>query len=169
MPLRGAVHTITFIAEIGNARRFETPVKLVAYLGLVPSEYSTGKTSRSGGITRAGNARVRHKLIEGAWTYRYPARPGARKLYILRDTISRRSGHRLEGAIPADGQLPGASPERKEDNRHNDGHRSRYEGFHAGHRATHHASVLRKIHMRPVAGARSSEGEYSPSRTSVSL
>ena len=85
--LRGValISAVTFMAEIGDVRRFESPVKLMAYLGLVPSEYSTGKTTRRGGITRAGNARVRHKLIEGAWTYRLQARPGERKLYILRE------------------------------------------------------------------------------------
>lgn len=83
--LRGValISAVTFMAEVGDVRRFETPVKLMAYLGLVPSEYSTGKTTRRGGITRAGNARVRHKLVEGAWTYRLPARLGERKLYIL--------------------------------------------------------------------------------------
>lgn len=76
--LRGValISAVTFMAEIGDVRRFETPVKLMAYLGLVPSEYSTGKTTR-----RGGNARVRHKL----WTYRLQARPGERKLYILRE------------------------------------------------------------------------------------
>lgn len=85
--LRGValISAVTFMAEIGDVRRFETPVKLMAYLGLVPSEYSTGKTTKRGGITRAGNSRVRHKLVEGAWTYRLPARPGARKLYILQE------------------------------------------------------------------------------------
>ncbi len=85
--LRGValISAVTFMAEVGDVRRFETPVKLMAYLGLVPSEYSTGKTTRRGGITRAGNARVRHKLIEGVWTYRLQARPGERKLYILRE------------------------------------------------------------------------------------
>ena len=85
--LRGValISAVTFMAEIGDVRRFETPVKLMAYLGLVPSEYSTGKATKRGGITRAGNSRVRHKLIEGAWTYRLPARPGARKLYILQE------------------------------------------------------------------------------------
>jgi transposase len=83
--LRGValIGAVTFMAEIGDVRRFETPTKLMAYLGLVPSEYSTGLTTRRGGITRAGNARVRHKLVEGAWTYRHPARPGAKKLYLL--------------------------------------------------------------------------------------
>ena len=85
--LRGValISAVTFMAEIGDVRRFETPVKLMAYLGLVPSEYSTGQTTRRGSITRAGNARVRHKLIEGAWTYRLQARPGERKLYILKE------------------------------------------------------------------------------------
>ncbi|MEX5565330.1 IS110 family transposase [Pseudophaeobacter sp. 1A16562] len=85
--LRGValISAVTFMAEIGDVRRFETPVKLMAYLGLVPSEHSTGKTTKRGGITRAGNSRVRHKLVEGAWTYRLPARPGARKLYILQE------------------------------------------------------------------------------------
>lgn len=84
--LRGValISAVTFMAEVGDVRRFETPVRLMAYLGLVPSEYSTGKSTRRGSITRAGNARVRHKLVEGAWTYRLPARPGERKLYILK-------------------------------------------------------------------------------------
>ncbi len=79
------IGAVTFMAEIGDVRRFDNPRKLMAYLGLVPSEYSTGKTTKRGGITRAGNSRVRHKLIEGAWTYRYPAKLGTQKLYILRE------------------------------------------------------------------------------------
>ena len=55
-------------------RRFETAPQLMAYLGLVPSESSTGERVKRGGITKAGNKRARRVLIEGAWTYRYPAR-----------------------------------------------------------------------------------------------
>jgi transposase len=65
---------VTFAAEIGDVRRFETPRQLMAYLGLVPSESSTGEQVRRGGITKAGNGRARRVLIEGAWTYRFPAR-----------------------------------------------------------------------------------------------
>ena len=65
---------ITFVAEIGDIRRFETPRQLMAYLGLVPSERSTGNRVRRGGITKAGNASARRALIGGAWTYRHPAR-----------------------------------------------------------------------------------------------
>ena len=65
---------VTLVAEIGDVRRFETPRQLMAYLGLVPSESSTGEQVRRGGITKAGNSRARRVLIEGAWTYRFPAR-----------------------------------------------------------------------------------------------
>jgi transposase len=65
---------VTFVAEIGDVRRFDTPRQLMAYLGLVPSENSTGERVRRGGITKAGNQRARRVLIEGAWAYRFPAR-----------------------------------------------------------------------------------------------
>lgn len=65
---------VTFVAEIGDIRRFENPRQLMAYLGLVPSESSTGERVKRAGITKAGNSRARRALVEGAWTYRYPAR-----------------------------------------------------------------------------------------------
>ena len=74
--LRGVAFltAVTFVAEIGDVRRFETPRQLMAYLGLVPSERSTGERVWRGSITKAGNTRARRVLIEGAWTYRFPAR-----------------------------------------------------------------------------------------------
>jgi transposase len=65
---------VTFLVEIGDVRRFDNPRQLMAYLGLVPSEASTGERVRRSGITKAGNGRARRVLIEGAWTYRFPAR-----------------------------------------------------------------------------------------------
>src|SRR5829696_7747622 len=65
---------VTFVAEIGDVRRFESPRQLMAFLGLVPCERSTGDTVRRGGLTLAGNRRVRRALVEGAWSYRHPAR-----------------------------------------------------------------------------------------------
>ena len=64
----------TFAAEVGDVRRFDNPRQLMAFLGLVPSERSTGETVRRSGLTLAGNRRARRVLVEGAWTYRYPAR-----------------------------------------------------------------------------------------------
>ena len=57
---------VTFVAEIGDVRRFGTRRQLMAYLGLVPSERSTGDQVRRGSITKAGNPRTRRVLIEGA-------------------------------------------------------------------------------------------------------
>lgn len=56
--------------ELGDVRRFESPRQLMAYVGLVPGEYSSGDRRRLGGITKAGNTRVRHILIQAAWHYR---------------------------------------------------------------------------------------------------
>src|SRR5512147_1143431 len=67
---------VTFVAEIGDVRRFDNPRQLMAFLGLVPTERSTGERVRRAGLTLAGNWRARRVLIEGAWSYRYPARVG---------------------------------------------------------------------------------------------
>ena len=64
----------TTVAEIGDLKRFDNPSELMSYLGLVPSEHSSGETSKRGNITKTGNGHVRRVLIEGAWAYRYPAR-----------------------------------------------------------------------------------------------
>jgi transposase len=73
--VRGVAFTTaaTVVAEAGDIRRFEHPRQLMAFLGLVPSERSTGETRRQGGITKTGNIRARKALIEAAWTYRHPA------------------------------------------------------------------------------------------------
>jgi transposase len=63
------VTAATIMAEIGDLRRFETPRQLMAYLGLVPGEQSTGESVRRLGITKAGNGRVRRALVESAWSY----------------------------------------------------------------------------------------------------
>src|SRR5438045_2032115 len=68
------VMAVTVVAEVGDFRRFANPRQLMAYLGLVPSEHSSGSSVRRGGITKAGNALARRVLIEGAWTYRMSAR-----------------------------------------------------------------------------------------------
>ena len=68
---------MVLVTEIGDFRRFEHPGKLMAYVGLVPSEHSSGGTRRQGSITKAGNSRARHVLVQAAWTYRFPPRRGA--------------------------------------------------------------------------------------------
>src|SRR5271165_1955268 len=89
--LRGVdlIVAVTFATEVGDVQRFENPRQLMGYLGLVPEERSTGATVRRGGITKAGNGRVRHMLVESAWTYRHPPRIGKMKLYRLEQAPSR--------------------------------------------------------------------------------
>jgi transposase len=65
------------VAEVGDMRRFDSPRQLMAYLGLVPSEHSSGSKRRLGAITKAGSPLARRMLVEGAWTYRLPARVSA--------------------------------------------------------------------------------------------
>jgi len=123
----GFLAAVIFVAEVGDVRRFESPSQLMGYLGLVPSERSTGDRVRRGGITKAGNRRARWVLIEGAWTYRLPARvlagppgwtPEGGAGYCLEGadtpvwTLSAAHGGRQEampgdhGGRPRDGGLP---------------------------------------------------------------
>lgn len=77
--LRGVslISAVTVIAELGDLNRFDKPSQLMAYLGLVPSEHSSGNTVKKGGITKTGNTHVRKALIESAQAYRLPARKSA--------------------------------------------------------------------------------------------
>src|SRR3972149_5314399 len=65
---------ITVVAELGDLTRFDSPRQLAAFVGLIPSEDSSGQARRQGGITKAGNSRARRALIEGAWAYPHPAK-----------------------------------------------------------------------------------------------
>ena len=69
---------LCFVAELHDIRRFPSPRSLMAYLGLVPSEYSTGNKQSRGPITKAGNSRVRRLLVESAWHYRHRPAVGYR-------------------------------------------------------------------------------------------
>ncbi|HSZ92904.1 MAG TPA: IS110 family transposase [Acetobacteraceae bacterium] len=82
MALRGIdlIAATTLLAEIGDLTRFRAPRELMAWLGMVPSENSTGERVRRGAITKAGNRRARSMLVECAWSYRHPPRVGAAKL-----------------------------------------------------------------------------------------
>ena len=74
--LRGVsmLSAVSLIAELGDLTRFDKPTKLMAYLGLVPSEHSSGPTVKRGSITKTGNTHARRTLIESAQSYRLPAR-----------------------------------------------------------------------------------------------
>ena len=78
LALRGVdfVTAIGLMAEIGDLSRFDHPRKLMGYLGLVPSEHSSGERTHRGSITKTGNAHARRLLTEAAWNYRFSARVG---------------------------------------------------------------------------------------------
>jgi transposase len=91
MAMRGIDVTAaaTLLAEIGDLSRFRTAHELMGYLGLVPSEESTGDTVWRGSITKAGNTRARRMLVECSWSYQHPPRVGAHKQ------------HKVDAAPPA--------------------------------------------------------------------
>ncbi|RVD07699.1 IS110 family transposase, partial [Mesorhizobium sp. M7A.F.Ca.ET.027.02.1.1] len=74
---------VTFVTEVGDASRFESPRQLWDISVWFPASAQPGETVRCGGITKAGNGRVRHMLVESAWTYRHPPKVGKAKLYRL--------------------------------------------------------------------------------------
>jgi transposase len=88
--LRGQalVAAATLVAELGDITRFASPRQFMAYLGLVPSEHSSGGTRRQGGITKAGNGAARRMLIEAAWSYRFPARI-SRDLLLRQESLAK--------------------------------------------------------------------------------
>jgi hypothetical protein len=73
------VASVSIVSEVGDFNRFAKPTQLMGFLGMTPSENSTGDSVRRGHITKAGNSRARCTLIESAWAYRFPARLGADK------------------------------------------------------------------------------------------
>lgn len=93
--LRGVQFTVAvgLLSEAGDLSRFDNPRQLMAWLGLVPSEYSSGSQIRKGAITKAGNGIARKLLVEAAWSYRYTAKvsPIIQKRHagLPRDIINR--------------------------------------------------------------------------------
>jgi len=83
--LRGldTISAVSFVAAVGDLGRFENPRRLMAYLGLVPSEHSSGDRIRRGGITKTGNREARRMLVEAAWSYRYPPRVSTGKTDVV--------------------------------------------------------------------------------------
>jgi transposase len=81
MAMRGIdlISASSFLAEMGDLSRFPTPSQLMANLGMVPSERSSGERIKRGPITKAGNRRARRLLVECAWAYRHPPRVGVTK------------------------------------------------------------------------------------------
>jgi len=79
---------LSLVVEIGDFRRFVKAEEFMAFLGLVPSENSSGDKRRQGGITKAGNSHLRRLLVEAGWQYRFNR------------TVSKRLASRRKGQAP---------------------------------------------------------------------
>jgi len=97
----GTLIALTLIVEIGDFRRFATAEQFMAFLGLVPSEHSSGSKRRQGSITKAGNSHIRKLLVESGWHYR-SYQPQSKGLMKRREglpaqlvTYANRAGRRL--------------------------------------------------------------------------
>lgn len=77
--LKGVERTIAIsvVAELGDFSRFSNPKQIMAFLGLIPSEHSSGSVTRKAGITKAGNVELRRLLYEAAWAYRNNPKVGS--------------------------------------------------------------------------------------------
>jgi len=139
------IAAVGVLAEIGDLSRFQNPRELMGYLGLVPSESSTGDKVKRGGITKAGNGRARRILVEAAWSYRYPPRVsrdkqpkgGGRTETRARDCVE--SANQIVRALPftrAEGQAADC-------NRHGDCPRAIR--LHLGDQPRAHGCVYRKL------------------------
>ena len=68
------IHAVRIVAELGDLTRFGTPRAMMGFLGLVPTEHSSGPRRAQGAITKAGNSSARRAMVEAAWAYQHPAR-----------------------------------------------------------------------------------------------
>jgi transposase len=67
----GKIVAVSVVAEVGSLSRFTNPRQLMAYAGMVSSEYSSGNHIQRGGITKTGNSHLRRVLVEAAWAYQH--------------------------------------------------------------------------------------------------
>ncbi len=135
--LRGIAHisAVTIAVELGNiTSRFESARELMGYSGAFPSEDSSGKRIRRGGITKSGNAHLRRIVVESAWSYRHRPAIGAQ----LAQATGRASGrdHRdcMESAESPAQALHEADGSRQGSEKDHDRGRTRTVGLHLGHR-----------------------------------
>jgi transposase len=88
----GVVTAVTFVATLDGAGRFETAKQVRSYLGLVPSEKSSGERQRRGRITKAGNGRMRALLVEAGWCLLRSKQAGATAIQDWAKKLAGRRG-----------------------------------------------------------------------------
>jgi len=151
MSLRGidVVAAITIVAELGDMRRFTHPRELMAFLGLVPSEHSSGSSRRLGAITKCGNGYARRVLVEAAWNYRFPA--GVSRANPPAEAAEVGSRHCLAGAAAPEQALPPTTRPEATEEQSLCRHRTRAHRFCLGHRSPDRADRLKHNLLQPSA------------------
>ena len=136
------VTAMTVLAELGDVTRFGSARQLMSYLGLTPSEYSSGARQRRGPITKTGNSHVRRILVESAWHYRHPPAGGGSAAQAQGGPAGLGRGAGRPGADPAPPPPPAAGRSRQAVGRGERGRRPRTRGLPVGGAE----------HRRPAAG-----------------
>jgi transposase len=95
VPYIGTIRAAAFVATIDDAERFTGAHQVESYLGLVPSELSSGDKQRRGRITKAGSGRVRWLLVEAAWSMLWSRKPEVASLREWGRRIAARRGHKV--------------------------------------------------------------------------
>ncbi|TFV36168.1 IS110 family transposase [Bradyrhizobium niftali] len=132
------IAAVGVLAEIGDLSRFQNPRELMGYLGLVPTENSTGDKVKRGGITKAGNGRARRIVVEAAWSYRYPPRVSRDKQPKV-EAAPRRARDCVESANQIVRTLPLTRAEGQAANRNRHGDCPRAIRLHLGNQSRAHA------------------------------
>jgi transposase len=101
MPSIGPITAIAFVAALDDVARFTSAHQVQAYLGLVPSEYSSGDHRLRGRITKRGDARLRWLLVEAAWRILRSPNPELAGLRAWALQIAQRRGKRIAGVALA--------------------------------------------------------------------
>jgi len=109
----GPVTAVAFVSSLDDVSRFEGAHKVRAYIGLVPSEFSSGNRQQRGAITKTGNTRLRWLLIEAAWSIMRSRNPNTEELRRWTQSISLRRGQRIAtGGVSSSSTTPWRSSRR---------------------------------------------------------
>ena len=147
------IHAVRIVAELGDLSRFGHPRQLMGYLGLIPSEDSSGEHRHQGAITKAGNSSARRALVEAAWAYQYTAKVSATHRASANRSAQDRARHRLESAGAA---VRAISPTRGtwgQPQQDRGGDRARARRLCVGHRATGQARLIEATRRTQKGGS----------------
>ena len=138
------IHAVRIVAELGDLARFGKPRALMGYLGLVPSEDSSGGKRAQGAITKAGNSSARRAMVEAAWAYQHRRHDAHHRPPTGRGAQGR-ARHRLEGPVAIVCTLSQARRPRRQPQQDRGRHGARTRRLRVGHRAAGQTGLMASI------------------------